>query len=623
MKITDLLKKDTIIMELKSSTKEDVIDELINKLDNAGRLNNKKEFKKAILKREEEYSTGVGDGVAIPHAKTSAVKTPALAFGYSRNGIDYDALDEKPAHIFFMIAGSENANNEHLETLSRLSVMLMNEDFRKKIIHAKREEEILKIIEDQEKSDKKDEEITNNDDRGLVLAVTSCPTGIAHTYMAADALKNKAKEMDIDIKVETNGATGVKNILTDEEIRKAKAIIVAADKQVDMGRFEGKKVIQVPVAQGIKNAEELITKGLKGEGTIYHHTESIGSSKVTGKERSGFYKHIMNGVSNMLPFVVGGGILIAISFFFGIKAFDPNDPSFHPYAKLLMDIGAGNAFFLMIPILAGFIGMSIADRPGFAPAMVGGLIAANNGAGFLGGLIAGFLGGYIVLFLKKAFAKLPDSLEGIKPVLLYPLFGIFITGIIMLLVVVNPVKGLNLGLQNWLNSMGTANKVLLGLILGGMMAVDMGGPINKAAFTFGIAMIDAGNFAPHAAVMAGGMVPPLGIAIATTLFKNRFTKGEREAGKTCYIMGASFITEGAIPFAAADPGRVIPSIIVGSAVAGAFSMIFNIGLPAPHGGAFVIPIVKGNPFSYIAAILIGSFITALMLGVLKKPVNKE
>ncbi len=619
MKITDILKQDTIILALKGRTKDEVLNELVNKLDEANRLNNKGAFKKAILERESQFSTGVGDGVAIPHAKTDAVKIPSLAFGYSREGIEYDALDGKKAHIFFMIAGKDGANNEHLETLSRLSVMLMNEDFRNKINNIKSKQELLRIIDEQEeKGEKKEKDV--NPSKKLILAVTACPTGIAHTYMAADALKNKGKELGIHIKVETNGSTGVKNKLTEEDIKNATAIIVAADKQVEMARFEGKKVIQVPVVQGIKNSEKLINKALKGDASVYHHT---GSKEITTnkKERTGFYKHLMSGVSNMLPFVVGGGILIAISFMFGIKAFDPNDPAFHPLAKLLMDIGGGNAFTLMIPVLAGFIGMSIADRPGFAPAMVGGFIAANNGAGFLGGLIAGFLGGYVILFLKKAFSKLPSSLEGIKPVLLYPLFGIFLTGAIMLLVIVNPVKALNLGLQNWLNGMGTANKILLGLILGAMMAVDMGGPINKAAFTFGIAMIDGGNFAPHAAVMAGGMVPPLGIAIATTLFKNKFTKNEREAGKTCYIMGASFITEGAIPFAAADPGRVIPSIIVGSAVAGALTMMFNIGLPAPHGGAFVIPIVKGNPWLYTVAILVGSFITAFMLGLLKKPID--
>ncbi|CUA81355.1 PTS system D-fructose-specific IIA component (F1P-forming), Frc family (TC 4.A.2.1.4)/PTS system D-fructose-specific IIB component (F1P-forming), Frc family (TC 4.A.2.1.4)/PTS system D-fructose-specific IIC component (F1P-forming), Frc family (TC 4.A.2.1.4) [Anoxybacillus suryakundensis] len=453
-----------------------------------------------------------------------------------------------------------------------------------------------------------------------VLAVTACPTGIAHTYMAADALKAKAKEMGIDIKVETNGSSGVKNELTQQEIDEAVAIIVAADKQVEMDRFDGKYVIQVPVADAIRKPEQLIDRALKQDAPIYR--ASGGNRSYAPKERTGFYKHLMNGVSNMLPFVVGGGILIAISFIFGIKAFDPNDPSFHPIAKALMDIGGGSAFALMIPVLAGFIAMSIADRPGFAPGMVGGFMAANGGAGFLGGLIAGFLAGYLVVGLKKWFSRLPQSLEGIKPVLLYPLFGILLTGLIMMYIVIDPVKALNEGMKTWLENMGTGNLVLLGLILGGMMAVDMGGPINKAAFTFGIAMIDAGNYAPHAAIMAGGMVPPLGLALATTLFKKKFTKAEREAGKTCYIMGASFITEGAIPFAAADPGRVIPSIIVGSAIAGALTMVFGIGLPAPHGGIFVIPIVKGNPFLYVLAILVGSLVTALMVGLWKKEVKE-
>lgn len=625
MKVTELLKKETIILDLKSSTKLDVIDELTNKLDSAGKLKDKDEFKKAILKREEEFSTGIGDGIAIPHGKTAAVKTAALAFGRSKEGIDYESLDGNKAYIFFMIAASEGAHNDHLDTLSRLSSMLMNEEFRKKLMVATSEDEILNLIDKQEKVYLENKESegkkVEKSSKGLILAVTACPTGIAHTYMAADALKNKAKELGIDIKVETNGSTGVKDRLTEEEIKNADAIIVAADKQVEMARFEGKKLIQVPVAQAIKKPEELINKSLSGDAAVYHHLSKNSEPSPSKNERTGFYKHLMNGVSNMLPFVVGGGILIAISFMFGIKAFDPKDPSFSPIAKLLFDIGGGNAFSLMVPVLAGFIGMSIADRPGFAPAMVGGLIAANNGAGFLGGLIAGFLGGYVVVLLKNIFSNLPESLEGIKPVLLYPLFGILITGAIMFLVVVNPVKSLNIAMQHWLGSMGTANKVILGLVLGGMMAIDMGGPINKAAFTFGIAMIDAGNYTPHAAIMAGGMVPPLGIAIATTMFKNRFTKQEREAGKTCYIMGASFITEGAIPFAAADPGRVIPSVIVGSAVAGALSMMFNIGLPAPHGGIFVIPIVKGSPIMYLLAILIGSFITAAMLGALKKPIE--
>jgi len=626
MKITELLKRDTIIVDLKSNTKQDVINELVNKLDQAGRLNDKEQYKKAILKREEEFSTGIGDGIAIPHAKTAAVKTPALAFGRSKAGIDYDSLDGSNAHIFFMIAASEGAHNDHLDTLSRLSSLLMNEDFRNGLMNAKTEKDILDLVDKQENEYLQAQKSENSgevkESKGLVLAVTACPTGIAHTYMGADSLKNKAKEMGVDIKVETNGSTGVKNRLTDEEIAKASGIIVAADKQVEMARFEGKKVLEVPVVQAIKQPEELINKALAGDAPTYHHT---GGSKeeAGGKQRTGFYKHLMNGVSNMLPFVVGGGILIAISFMFGIKAFDPKDPSFNPFAKLLMDIGGGNAFTLMVPVLAGFIGMSIADRPGFAPAMVGGLIANSNGAGFIGGLIAGFLGGYVVVALKNVFSKLPESLEGIKPVLLYPLLGIFITGAIMFLFVINPVKALNAGITTFLGSMGTANKVILGIVLGGMMAVDMGGPINKAAYTFGIAMISAGNYYPHAAIMAGGMVPPLGIAIATTLFKNKFSRQERDAGKTNYIMGASFITEGAIPFAAADPGRVIPSIIVGSAIAGGLSMMFNIGLPAPHGGLFVIPVVKGNPFLYILAILIGSFVTAFMLGFLKKPVEEQ
>lgn len=621
MKISELLKKDAIILQLSAKTKAEVLDELINKLNVAGNLTDKHEFKKAILKREEEFSTGVGDGIAIPHAMSAAVKTPGLAFGFSKAGIDYESMDNEPAHIFFMIAGSEDANDEHLDTISRLSVMLLNEDFRNKIGEVKSKEELLDMIDKEDNVDALEEKSERSISKKFLVAVTACPTGIAHTYMAADALRNKAKELGVDIKVETNGSTGVKNRLTDEDIRNAEAVIVAADKQVEMARFAGKRMVKVPVAKAIKSPEELINKGLGDDVSVYQHNGSKSDKlESKGSERTGFYKHLMNGVSNMLPFVVGGGILIAISFMFGIHSSEIKDPTYNAFAKMLKDIGGGNAFYLMVPILAGFIGSSIADRPGFAPAMVGGLIASTNGAGFLGGIIAGFLGGYVVLLLKKVFNKLPESLEGIKPVLLYPLFGIFITGAIMLIMVVNPVKSMNLGLQHWLNNMGATNKILLGLILGGMMAVDMGGPINKAAFTFGIAMIQAGNFSPHAAIMAGGMVPPLGIAIATTLYKNKFTKSERDAGKVCYVMGATFITEGAIPFAAADPSRVIPSIIVGSSIAGALSMIFNIGLPAPHGGIFVIPIVNGNPLLYVLAILIGAIVTALMLGFLKKPI---
>lgn len=626
MKITDLLTKDTILLSLNAQSKEGVIDELIEKLHVAGKLKDKEGYKKAILARESQSTTGIGEGIAIPHAKTSAVKEPAIAFGRSAEGIDYESLDGQNAHLFFMIAAYEGANNDHLATLSRLSSFLMDAEFRAKLDSAATAEEILQAVDSKEKEMEKDEDPIVAASKQKILAVTACPTGIAHTYMAADALKAKAKEMDVSLKVETNGSSGIKNGLTPKEIEEADAIIVAADKQVEMERFNGKHVIIVPVAQAIRKPQELIQQALDQDAPVYKGSgtsQSGADNKGDKSGRSGFYKHLMSGVSNMLPFVVGGGILIAISFIFGINAADPNDPTYHPIAEALSTIGGGNAFALMIPVLAGFIAMSIADRPGFAPGMVGGFMAATGGAGFLGGLIAGFLAGYLVAGLKKLFSNLPSSLEGIKPVLLYPLFGILLTGLIMMFVVIEPVKALNDALTVWLKGMGTGNLVLLGLILGGMMAIDMGGPINKAAFTFGIAMIDAGNFAPHAAIMAGGMVPPLGLALSTTLFKKKYTKAEREAGKTNYIMGASFITEGAIPFAAADPGRVIPAAIAGSAVAGALSMVFGIGLPAPHGGAFVIPIVNGNPLLYVLAIVIGSVVTALIAGLLKKEIQAK
>ncbi|MED0655027.1 fructose-specific PTS transporter subunit EIIC [Anoxybacillus geothermalis] len=622
MKITDLLTKETMILALQAKTKGEVIDELAEKLAEAGAVSDVEAFKQAIWAREKQSTTGVGDGVAIPHAKTAAVKRPAVAFGRSAEGIDYESLDGKPSHLFFMIAAPEGGEQTHLEALARLSSMLMDASFRAQLETASSEEEIVRLFAEKESEQEAPRQAARAENGRKVLAVTACPTGIAHTYMAADALKAKAAEMGVAIKVETNGSDGVKNALTAQEIEEATAIIVAADKQVEMDRFNGKHVIQVPVAQAIRQPEKLIEQALRQDAPIYRASSTARGSVGAAKPRIGFYKHLMNGVSNMLPFVVGGGILIALSFTFGIKAFDPNDPSYHPFAKLLMDIGGGNAFALMVPVLAAFIAMSIADRPGFAPGMVGGFLAANGGAGFLGGLIAGFLAGYLVVGLRNLFSRLPQSLEGIKPVLLYPVFGIFLTGVIMMYVVIDPVKALNEGLKHWLSGMGTANLVLLGAVLGGMMAVDMGGPINKAAYTFGLAMIEAGNFAPHAAIMAGGMVPPLGLALATTFFKKKFTKAEREAGKTCYVMGASFITEGAIPFAAADPVRVIPSIIVGSAVAGALTMWFHIGLPAPHGGIFVIPIVKGSAWLYILAILIGSVVTALMVGLWKKEVKE-
>lgn len=620
MKITELLKRDTVIMNLTASNKEAVIDELVEKLNGANRLNSKAEFKEAILKRESQSTTGIGEGIAIPHAKTKAVKQPAICFGRSVSGINYESLDGQPAHLFFMIAASEGANNTHLETLSRLSTLLMDEGFRKQLLEAKDEEELLRLFDEKENEKEEEAGIEVAKPEGnepYVLAVTACPTGIAHTYMAADSLKAKAAELGIAIKVETNGSTGIKNGLTKEDIERATAIIVAADKQVEMNRFAGKHVIQVPVADGIRKTETLLNRAVKQDAPIFKGIKEDGKAESAEKEKGlGIYKHLMSGVSNMLPFVVGGGILIALAFMFGgIKAEGP-------IAEMLMTIGGGEkgAFLFLVPILAGFIASSIADRPGFMPGVVGGFLAAQANAGFLGGLIAGFLAGYVVVGLKKLFSSLPAQLEGIKPVLLYPVLGLLITGVIMLKVVNPPVVALNEMLTSWLNSLGGTNAILLGLILGGMMAIDMGGPINKAAFTFGIAAISAGNFGVHSAVMAGGMVPPLAIALATTFFKSKFTEAERKSGLTNYIMGASFITEGAIPFAAADPVRVIVSCVVGSSIAGALSMLFQITLPAPHGGLFVIALVN-KPLLYIFSILIGTVVSALMMGIWKKKIK--
>lgn len=624
MKNSNLFSENCINLNLKGSTKSEIIDELVEMLNAAGKLNDKEEYKKQILKREAQSSTGLEEGIAIPHAKTAAVKIPSIAFGLSKNGVDYESLDGEPSKLFFMIAAPANASDTHIEILSKLTTMLLDDDIRERLLEVKTPQEVIEILSlENEDEEEKKEEVTvkaENSDLPEVLAVTACPTGIAHTYMAADALIKKAKELGVNIKVETNGSTGVKNMLTDEEIKNAKGIIVAADKNVEMARFDGKNVEIVPVKEGIKNPEGLIKNALNQTAPIYK-ADGKSSGVSNKKEKTGFYKHLMSGVSNMLPFVVGGGILIALSFMFGITASNPSDPNYSPIAKLLNDIGGGNAFFLMVPVMAGFIGMSIADRPGFAPAMVGGLISLNNGGGFLGGLIGGFLGGYTVVLLKKVFNKLPQSFEGLKPVLLYPLFGIFITGALMYGFIVDPIAALNNGVTEFLKSLGTGNLVLLGIVLAAMMATDMGGPINKAAFTFGIMMITAGDYAPHAAVMAGGMVPPLGIALATTFFKNKFTKDERDAGKTCYIMGLSFITEGAIPFAAADPVRVIPASAIGAAIAGGLSMFFKVQLPAPHGGIFVFPVVT-NPMMYLLSIVIGSVVTALILGFIKKPVQE-
>lgn len=634
MKITELLTKHTIKLNIESKEKENVIDEMVTVLDKAGKLNDRQAYKEAILNRESQSSTGIGEGIAIPHAKTASVINPAIAFGRSKDGVDYESLDGQPAHLVFMIAATEGANNTHLEALSRLSTLLMREEIRKQLLEAESEDAIIDIINQHDKDDDEEEEEEEAAPapagKGKILAVTACPTGIAHTFMAADALKEKAKELGVEIKVETNGSSGIKHKLTAQEIEDAPAIIVAADKQVEMERFKGKRVLQVPVTAGIRRPQELIEKAMNQDAPIYQGSgggsaASNDDEEAKGKSGSGigntFYKHLMSGVSNMLPFVVGGGILVAISFFWGIHSADPNDPSYNTFAAALNFIGGDNALKLIVAVLAGFIAMSIADRPGFAPGMVGGFMATQANAGFLGGLIAGFLAGYVVILLKKVFTFIPQSLDGLKPVLIYPLFGIFITGVLMQFVVNTPVAAFMNFLTNWLESLGTGNLVLMGIILGGMMAIDMGGPLNKAAFTFGIAMIDAGNYAPHAAIMAGGMVPPLGIALATTIFRNKFTQRDREAGITCYFMGAAFVTEGAIPFAAADPLRVIPAAVVGAAVAGGLTEFFRVTLPAPHGGVFVA-FITNHPMLYLLSIVIGAVVMAIILGIVKKPVTR-
>ncbi len=620
MKITELLTEATVTMTVSGSGKTEAIGELAKLLDGAGKLADVQRFMEAVLRREDQGTTGIGDGIAIPHAKSSAVKEAAIAFGKSEKGVDFASLDGKPVHLIFMIAAPEGADNQHLEALSHLSELLMKKEVREGLMKASSPDEVLEVIgryEEERNEGKKDP----GKNREFIVAVTACPTGIAHTYMAADALKTKAEEMGVDIKVETNGSAGAQNVLTREEIEKAKAVIVAADTMVEMERFKGKHVIRTAVAEGIRRPEELIRRALLQDAPVYEGEKRKADETGAEQGKTGIYKHLMNGVSNMLPFVVGGGILIAISFLFGYKAADPNDPSYHPLAEALMTIGGGNAFGLMVPVLAGFIAMSIADRPGFAPGMVGGMMATSGGAGFLGGIIAGFLGGYITAGLKKGLAGMPKSLDGIKTILLYPLLGIAATGFLMLYVINKPVGALNSAITDWLSGLGTGNAVLLGIVLGLMMAFDMGGPVNKAAYVFGTGLIANGVYEPMAAVMAAGMVPPLGIALATYLFKNKFTKAERDAGNANIIMGLSFITEGAIPFAAADPLRVIPSIMAGSAVAGALSMLFHIGLRAPHGGVFVVWLVEGSKILYLAAILAGSIVTALLLGLLKKPVE--
>lgn len=643
MKITDLLKKNGIALNPNVQTKQEAINKLVDLMDATGRLRDKEAYKKAVLDRESLSTTGIGDNIAIPHAKTAAVKEAGLSAMILTNGIDYESLDGEPAKLFFMIAAPEGENNLHLDVLARLSMMLMDPSFKEQLVNAKSADEFLKLIDDKEsdklKAETAKEEAQKAESKGYrVLAVTACPTGIAHTFMAAEALENKAKDMGISIKVETNGSGGAKNVLTDEEIANAECIIVAADKKVEMARFEGKKVIQTKVANGIHKTEELLNRATSGDAPVYHHVGGSDSEGTSSDEKESvgrqIYKHLMNGVSHMLPFVIGGGILIALAFLLDNYSINPaNFGKNTPIAALIKTIGE-TAFGFMLPVLAGYISMSIADRPGLAVGFVGGMLA-NLGTtyasafdssisvvsgGFLGALFAGFLGGYLVLGLKKIFDKLPQSLEGLKPTLLYPFFGIGLIGLIMIFV--NPFfGGVNTVITNFLNSMGGTSRILLGIVVAGMMSIDMGGPFNKAAYVFGTASLASGNFEVMAAVMAGGMVPPLAIALASTFFKSKFTKRERESALTNYIMGLSFITEGAIPFAAADPLRVIPSCVVGSATAGALTMLFNCQLRAPHGGIFVLPVI-GNPFGFLAAVVIGSVVGMVMLVLLKKRVSE-
>ena len=647
MRIVDLINKNSVKLDLNTKSKLDVVDELVDLVNDSGNLNDKNEYKKAILAREKLGTTAIGEGVAIPHAKNKSVNKACLAAGVSKEGIDYEAFDDSLSHLFFMIAAPDGANDTHLEVLSRLSTILMDESFRNDLMNSPSVEEFLNVIDEKEKEkfpeEEVEEETDTKSDLPTVLAVTACPTGIAHTFMAAENLSQKADAKGISIKVETNGSAGIKNALTKEEIEHATCIIVAADKNVEMARFNGKKVIITKVADGIHKADELIDRAIKGDAPIYHASEDNSSNEVSNeKEGIGrqFYKHLMNGVSHMLPFVVGGGILIALAFLLDDYTINPANFGMNtPLAAFFKTIG-GQAFGFMLPVLAGYIAMSIADRPGLAVGFVGGVLASSGytfgnimnfadaspvSAGFLGALLAGFVGGYLVLGLKKVFNVLPDALEGIKPVLLYPVCGILLIGLIML--AVNPVVGaINTGLNNFLASMSGTSKIILGTILGAMMAIDMGGPFNKAAYVFGTAQLTVVNAGPEqfaimAAVMIGGMVPPIAIALATTFFKNRFTESERKSGVVNYIMGLSFITEGAIPFAAADPIHVIPACIVGSGIAGALSMAFGCGLRAPHGGIFVLPTIS-NPIMYFVALLIGSVVGALLIGVLKKPLDK-
>ena len=642
MTIRDLLAAESINLNGTPAGKTEALNQCIDLMAKSGKIADVEKYRKGVFAREEEGTTGIGMGIAIPHCKSDAVTKAGLAAMVVKDGVEFESLDGTPAKIIFLIAAPNTEDNVHLQVLSKLSVMLMDEQFTNSLINAGSVDEFLNIIDSAEKAkDEKEaakeakakESVEVKKDDVFIVAVTACPTGIAHTYMAAEAIEKKAKELGYQVKVETRGSGGAKNVLTDDEIAKAAGVIVACDTNVPTDRFDGKKVIECQVSDGINKAEELIKRIAAGDAPVFKASgkKEASHSSVGGKESIGhkIYKHLMNGVSHILPFVVGGGILIAIAFLIDGFSVDLNSlpadqranfGTITQAAAMFKGIG-GTACGFMLPILAGFIAMSIADRPGLAVGFVGGSIAANGTSGFLGALVAGFVAGYIVLLLKKVFSKLPESLDGMKPVLLYPLLGIFLVGVIMQFVVEPPIGALNTAINNGLNGLNGASAVVLGILLGGMMSVDMGGPVNKAAYVFGTASIAAGNYNIMAAVMIGGMVPPIAIALATIFFKNKFTAEERKAGPTNFIMGLSFITEGAIPFAASDPLHVLPACVVGSAVAGGLSMAFGCTLMAPHGGIFVVPTI-GNPLMYLVALVIGAFIACGLLGLLKKKVSE-
>ena len=637
MRITDLLDKRSISLNGAPKSKEEALDQVVALMAESGKINDEEAYRKQVYAREEESTTGIGEGIAIPHGKCDAVDRPGLAAMVVKDGVDFDALDGEPVTLIFLIAAPNTEDNVHLDVLSKLSVLMMDEEFSDSLRNAKSPDEFLEIIDkaDDEKPDidqRLAEPAEEQKGQAKILAVTSCPTGIAHTYMAAEGIEKAAKAKGCFVKVETRGSGGAKNVLTDKEIQEADCIIVAADAQVPMDRFDGKKVIECQVSDGISKADALLERAVNGDAPVYHASGAVQKSSQTksgGSVGHQIYTQLMNGVSHMLPFVVGGGILIAIAFLIDGFSVDMNSlpmdqradfGTITPVAALFKSIG-GTAFAFMLPVLAGFIAMAIGDRPALAVGFVGGMIASQGQSGFLGALAAGFAAGYLIRLLRKLCDKLPQAIEKIAPVLIYPVVGILVMGLLMTFVV-EPVMGfINTSLNNGLTSMGGSSKIVLGLILGAMMAIDMGGPFNKAAYVFGTASIAAGNYGIMAAVMIGGMTPPCAIALATLLFKNKFTKEQREAGPTNFIMGLAFITEGAIPFAASDPLHVIPACMIGSGVAGALSMLFNCTLMAPHGGIFVFPVV-GNALMYLAALLIGTLVSAGLLGVLKKKVEE-